>query len=474
MCLTARLVTGLFASLFFSAVAWANGWSQNGLPTSVKQALESENVPLESVSIYAKRIDVAQPALTINAEVSRNPASVMKLLTSYAALDLLGPTYRWKTQFLAKTLPNRSKLNGGFWVKASGDPSLNDEALREVASEIKQKYGLDEICCDLNLDASIISLQPFDAAAFDGKPYRAYNAPAEAVMVNQQALRLQLTVLNDKVAVIAYPTWKSLEIQADIKSGGGECNDWKSDLQIQREGERLKIRGNFPASCGSKYLDVNWQNGSEYFAHVLHSAWEQVGVRESLKTKFVATPENAVVLAEHVSPTLAEVLREMNKTSNNVIARAMFLSLSRAGDETQMATTVKSEQVLRAWLQKKGWNFAELVLENGAGLSRVERINAAHLGLLLEDAFHSSVMPELMASLPIYGLDGSLTKRKETGLFGRAHLKTGSLENVRAIAGYVVDAKGRYWSVVFMANGAKAGDTKKAQDALLTWVYQQD
>jgi len=185
-------------------------------------------------------------------------------------------------------------------------------------------------------------------------------------------------------------------------------------------------------------------------------------------------PNNAIVLTEHVSPTLAEVLRDMNKTSNNVIARAMFLSLSRAGDETQIASTAKSEQTLKTWLQKKGWNFAELVLENGAGLSRVERINAAHLGLLLDDAFHSSVMPELMASLPIYGLDGSLARRKETGLFGRAHLKTGSLENVRSIAGYVVDAKGRYWSVVFMANGEKAGDTKKAQDALLTWIYQQE
>jgi D-alanyl-D-alanine carboxypeptidase/D-alanyl-D-alanine-endopeptidase (penicillin-binding protein 4) len=464
-----RLIVGLFFSLFFSLTSFAGS-----LPTSVKQALEDENVSLESISIYAKKIDDTQPILAINAEVSRNPASVMKLLTSYAALDLLGPTYRWKTQFLAKKPPNQNKLNGGLWVKGSGDPSLNDAALYEVASEIQQKYGLDEICCDLNLDTSIFALQPFDAAAFDGKPYRAYNAPAEAVMVNQQALRLQLTVSNDKVAVIAYPAWKSLVIQADIKPVTIECNDWKSDLQIQRTGEMLKIRGHFPVSCGSKYLDVNWQSGTEYFAHVLHSAWERVGVRESLKTQLAATPESAVVLTEHVSPTLAEVLREMNKTSNNVIARSMFLSLSRAGDETQVATVAKSEQVLRSWLQKKGWSFSELLLENGAGLSRIERINAVHLGLLLEDAFHSSVMPELMASLPIYGLDGSLTKRKETGLFGRAHLKTGSLENVRAIAGYVIDAKGRYWSVVFMANGNKAGDTQKAQDALLTWIYQQE
>ena len=466
------ILTSIF-SLFFSLTCLANG-SANVLPASIKQALESENVSLNSVSIFVKRVDAPQPALTLNADAPRNPASVMKLLTSYAALDLLGPTYRWKTQFLARTIPSQGKLTGGLWVKGVGDPSLNDAALLEVASELKQKYQLEEICCELNIDSTLFPAQSFDASAFDGKPYRAYNAPAEAVMINQQALRLQLMVVNDKVLVIAYPKWKSLTIQANVKAVGGDCNDWKSGLQIQREGQRLDVRGNFPLSCGNKYFDVNWQNGTEYFSHLMHAAWEQVGVRGTLKVQASSVPGDAVVLTEHVSSTLADVLRDMNKASNNVIARALYLSLSRVGDETQIASLARSEQNLRAWLHKKGWNFSELVLENGSGLSRLERINATHLGLLLDDAFHSAVMPELMASLPIYGLDGSLTRRKESALFGRAHLKTGSLENVRAIAGYVIDAKGRYWSVVFMANGDKASETRKAQDALLTWVYQQE
>ena len=468
-----RVILGFIFSLVFSLTGLANG-SVSPLPVSIKQALDAENVPLDSVSIYVKRVDAPQSALALNADAPRNPASVMKLLTSYAALDLLGPTYRWKTQFLARAIPNQGKLTGGLWVKGAGDPSLNDAALLEVASELKQKYQLEEVCCELNIDSTLLPAQSFDASAFDGKPYRAYNAPAEAVMVNQQALRLQLTVVSDKVLVVAYPKWKSLSIQANVKAVSGECNDWKSGLQVQREGQRLDVRGNFPVSCGNKYLDVNWQNGTEYFSHLLHAAWEQVGVRETLSVQSSSVPEGAVVLTEHVSSTLADVLRDMNKASNNVIARALYLTLSRVGDETQIASPAKSEQNLRAWLYKKGWNFSELVLENGAGLSRLERISATHLGTLLDDAFHSAVMPELMASLPIYGLDGSLARRKETAMFGRAHLKTGSLENVRAIAGYVIDAKGRYWSVVFMANGDKASETRKAQDALLTWVYQQE
>ena len=453
-------------------------FAQTGqLPASVVQALQSENVPLENVSIYVQRVDAPQALLAYQAEVARNPASVMKLLTSYAALDLLGPAYRWKTQFYGLNQPQQGKLQGGFWIKGSGDPALNTAHLSEVASELKQKFDLNEICCEIILDNSAYAPQSFDAAAFDSKPNRAYNAPAEAVMVNQQAVRLQLIPSSEKVMVVAYPNWQSLIKRIDIKPVAGECGDWKNGLQIKREGRVLSVRGEYPISCGDKYLDVNWQ-GAEYVAGLFYTAWEQAGGRwtESNKTqtRMENVPENAVLLTEHTSPTLAEMLREMNKTSNNVMARALYLSLSRANDVSQVASIAKSEQVLKTWLQEKGFNFGELVLENGAGLSRLERINALHLGQLLNDAYHSPVMAELSTSLPIYGIDGSLSKRKDNALYGRAHLKTGSLENVRSLAGYLLDAKGRYWSVVFIANGAKSEATKPAQDALLNWIFLQE
>ena len=453
-------------------------FAQNAqLPVTVFEALQAENVPLDNVSIYVRRIDTPQALVAYQADVPRNPASVMKLVTSYAALDLLGPSYRWKTQFYGLNLPQQGKLQGGLWVKGSGDPALNTAHLAEVAGELQQKFNLNEICCEILLDNRAYAPQNFDAAAFDGKPYRAYNAPAEALMVNQQAIRLQLIPSNEKVTVVAYPNWSLLIKRIDIKPIAGDCGDWKNGLQIKREGRVLSLNGEYPVSCGDKYLDVNWQ-GAEYVGGLFYSAWEQAGGRwtqaDKTQIRLLNVPENAVLLTEHTSPTLAEILREMNKTSNNVMARALYLSLSRVNDASQVASTAKSEQVLKTWLQGKGLNFSELVLENGAGLSRQERISASHLGVLLGDAFRSPYMAELSASLPIYGVDGSLSKRKDSGLYGRAHLKTGSLENVRSIAGYVLDAKGRYWSVVFMANGAKAEATKPAQDALLNWVYLQD
>jgi D-alanyl-D-alanine carboxypeptidase/D-alanyl-D-alanine-endopeptidase (penicillin-binding protein 4) len=276
---------------------------------------------------------------------------------------------------------------------------------------------------------------------------------------------------------VVYPQWKTLIKNIDVKLTDADCGDWKNTLKIKREGQTLTVQGSFPKSCGDKYIDINWLDGGDYFGNVLASAWEDVGARwlkkSALSIKAASVPQNAVLLTEHASETLAEAMREMNKSSNNVIARSMYLSLSRAGDETQIATTAKSEQVLKAWLKNKGLIFPELVLENGAGLSRVERISAEHLGALLVSAYHSPVMPELVASLPIYGVDGTLKSRKDSPLYGRAHLKTGSLDGVRTIAGYVLDAKGRRWVMVVLANGENAGATKPAQDALLTWIDQQ-
>jgi D-alanyl-D-alanine carboxypeptidase/D-alanyl-D-alanine-endopeptidase (penicillin-binding protein 4) len=327
------------------------------------------------------------------------------------------------------------------------------------------------------LDQSAYTKQNFDAAAFDAKPYRAYNAPAEAVMLNQQAIRLQFSQSANGIVTVVYPHWKTLRKNIDVKLIDGDCGDWKNLIKVKREGQILSLQGDFPRSCGDKYIDINWLDGSDYFGNVLASVWEDIGGRWLKKSAFnikaATIPQNAVLLTEHLSQTLAEALREMNKSSNNVIARSMYLSLSRVGDETQVATTSKSDQVVKAWLKTKGLIFPELVLENGAGLSRIERISAEHLGALLVSAYHSAVMPELMASLPIYGVDGTLKSRKDSPLYGRAHLKTGSLDGVRTMAVYVLDAKGRRWVMVVLAKGENAGATKHAQDALLTWIDQQ-
>ena len=155
------------------------------------------------------------------------------------------------------------------------------------------------------------------------------------------------------------------------------------------------------------------------------------------------------------------------------MARQLLLTLALE-KQGAPATEAKGEQILKDWMSIKNINAKEMVIENGSGLSRTERISAEHLGALLVSAYSSAIMPEIMASLPILALDGTVKKRlNDSAIQGRAHLKTGSLDGVSAIAGYVLDAKNRRHVIVMMVNNSKAEQSKKAQDALIEWTYNQ-
>ncbi len=452
------------------------------LPTPVMQALQAEGITPDQVSVWVQRLDDGKLLFSHEAQVPRNPASVIKLLTSYAALDLLTPNFRWNTQFYTRAAIQSGKISSGLWVRGSGDPSLSDTDLYNVASEIRQKWAVQEICCQLWLDSSAYKPSAFNPAAFDGKPYRAYNAPAEAIMLNQQSLRVEFSV-NSKnadsktLSTVLFPDLPGLKKKFDIALSQDDCGEWKERLQVKRDGDTLSIKGSYAADCGDKYLDIYWQDGQDFFARGWQTAWANASGTgahaNTLKWSAGSVPNDAWLLHEHISKPLADIVRDMNKTSNNVVARALYLALARYADASQPASEALAERALRDWLQAKNWNFSELVLENGSGLSRLERINAEHLGLVLSHAFHSPVMPELLSSLPVYGLDGTLKSRKDAVLYGKAHLKTGSLEQVRAIAGYMLDKQGRRYALVWMVNGERAQRSKAAQEAMLNWLYQQ-
>ena len=201
--------------------------------------------------------------------------------------------------------------------------------------------------------------------------------------------------------------------------------------------------------------------------------WTDVGGEWKGAVKLTATPANAKLLASTESPSLAEVIRDINKYSNNTMARQLFLTLA-AEKAAQPATAGAAGEVIKEWLRKKNIAAPELVLENGSGLSRTERASATTLGLMLDAAWRSSVMPEFVSSMPLLGIDGTLRKRaRGESVAGQAHIKGGTLSDARAMAGYLLDNAGRRWVVVMMVNHANAPLTQDAQDQLLAWVYSR-
>jgi len=436
------------------------------LPPPVEQALKAARIPVEAVAVVVRPVDEAGATLRHRGNAALNPASLMKLVTTTAALELLGPAYTWRTEALAASQPENGVLAGDLYLRGSGDPKLTYDRLWLLLRELRGR-GIREIRGDLTLDRSAFASVDHDPAAFDGKLLRPYNVGPDALLFNFATVHLTLLPDGNAVRVLADPLPAGFEVVNRLQLvENGSCGDWREKLEAKLAPTQLALSGSFPRSCGEKRWHLAGLPNAALLHGVFARLWRELGGSFTGQWKEGVTPAAAVTLASSESPALGELVRDINKYSNNVMARQLFLKLG-AGE------TAQADQTIRAWLTGKGLNFPELVLDNGSGLSRRERISADNLARLLATAWASPTMPELISSLPIVAQDGTAKKRYNGVAYaGQAHLKTGTLEGVRGIAGYLLDRRGKRHIVVFMVNHAQAGQAQAAFDALLEWLWQ--
>jgi D-alanyl-D-alanine carboxypeptidase/D-alanyl-D-alanine-endopeptidase (penicillin-binding protein 4) len=369
-------------------------------------------------------------------------------------------------------------LEGDLVLKGRGDPKLTLENFWLLLRGLRAR-GLREIRGDLVLDRTYFAATDHDPARFDEQPTRPYNTGPDALLVNFKAVRLSFVPDGEArlVRIVAEPALPQVQIVTRLKLTNGPCGDWVNRLKVDAQGgsaaTRLTFSGRYAASCGERARSYSVLPHAHYVLGLFRELWRELGGTFSGTVRDGTAGADARVLAAVESPPLAQVVRDMNKFSNNVMARQLYLTLGAEG-AGEPATLEKADRVIREWLAAKGLSFPELVLENGSGLSRVERISARHLGQLLLASFRSPVMPEFIASLPLAAMDGTMKKRlQDADVAGQAHIKTGSLTGVRSIAGFMLDAQGRRWVVVSIVNHANAGSAQGAQDALLSWLYQR-
>ena len=466
-------------AIFSLACLWTLHAAAGDLPSVVAQALKNAGIPQAATAVWVKEVDVNVPRLEANARTALNPASTMKLVTTFAALDLLGPAYVWKTEAFASGTLNDGVLTGDLHLRGGGDPRLTYDQFGRLLRQIRAR-GIREIRGDLVLDRSAFAANGSDPGRFDAQPMRPYNVSPDALLLNFKAVTLQLVPdpANRKLMVSMEPAPVNLDLVNQITLGNGTgCGDWKERLRADvfphGQTTRLVLTGVFPQSCEEQRWNIAVQDHPQFVLGVFQQLWAELGGTLGGGVREGAVPAEARPVGVLPSPTLAEVVRDINKFSNNVMARQLFLTLGMEAGH-RPASAADADAAIRAWLDARGLSVPELVLENGSGLSRRERISAEGLGRLLQAAWRSAVMPELMASLPVTATDGTMKKRlKQNGVAGQAHIKTGSLEGVRSIAGYVLDKKGHRWIVVFFVNHANAGGAQAAQDALLQWVYER-
>jgi len=467
--------------LLMLALCCACALAHAQIPASVDAELARAKVPRDAVALLV--LDAQNPAtaprLSHRAGVPMQSASVIKLVTTFAALELLGPAYTWSTPVYVDGKVRAGVLHGNVYIQGQGDPKLVLERLWLLLHRL-QGLGIKSIQGDIVLDRSAFAPDESDPGAFDGEPLRPYNASPDALLINYKSVLMTFTPdAQRRVAHVQLdpPLW-GVHTQDTVPLLLGACGDYRGALKaVLNEPARIRFTGGYPADCGEKVWPVAYADPASYAPRAVQGLWHSMGGQLSGAARYGPVP--AALLAstptlELRSPPLAEIVRDINKYSNNVMAQQLFLTLGREdkGVGTGAVATLESARaVVERWWQTRMGASEPLELDKGSGLSRQERISARALGQLLQTAYRSPLMPELMASLPISGVDGTL-KRAKVASPGSAHLKTGSLNGVSAIAGYVHGASGKRYVLVAVANHPNAHAARAAFDALVDWAAQ--
>ncbi len=448
------------------------------LPAKVEQALKANKISNNSLSVMTVPLNGQTGGLQFNADVSVNPASTMKLVTTFAALELLGPNHQWKTEFYADGPLKDGVLHGNLYLKGGGDPKLNMEKLWLLLRDLRIN-GVRQVQGDLVLDRSFFVAPQLPAFNDDGgdanKPFL---VKPDSLLVNLKAQRFITRAEDGKVSIAMDPPIATVRIDNQVRLlKAAKCPSWpdiRYNAVDQYDGTTLIVSGQLAEGCSAQtYLSL--LDHPSYAAGAVRGIWQELGGTIFGKDRQGTVPEDARILVRAFSPDVVEIVRDINKYSNNTMARQLFLSIgAQLRTEADKDDAMAAQRVIRNWLARKGITAPHLVMENGSGLSRAERISAREMALILQAAWRSPYAAEFRSSLPLVAMDGTMRRRlQRTPLVGEAHIKTGTLNNVRAIAGYSRDSNGQDWAVVAILNDPKPWGASSILDQVLLETYKQ-
>jgi D-alanyl-D-alanine carboxypeptidase/D-alanyl-D-alanine-endopeptidase (penicillin-binding protein 4) len=481
------------------------------LPDSIAKSIKKSGISSQSVSISIDKISYKnQPEKSFSTSnlvdwqenLPMNPASTIKLLTSLAAMEVLGPQYRWKTDLLTNGKIQNGLLKGDLLIRGSGDPKLIPEEINKMLLNL-QGLGVRKIDGQLILDRSAYENSVKDTSFIDSDPTRAYNAVPDALLFafNSFSFEFYPNSQNNLVVIKQSPRMANFKIDNNLKIIEGACADWKKDISMSLTNSKngawtAVFNGAYPSGCKNATWNVVASDSDSFFTQSFIAAWEDVGgtwVKKPILKSYDPKIEFKPIVT-HFGVPLYESVKDINKLSNNVMARQVMLTmaLEKTGKPSNANNSMK---VLKDWLQSSQLNMPELVIENGSGLSRIERISSKNLNQVLLLGLNSSSKDYFLESLPIAGFDGTMRHRlldklrkyvpnkKEIATLEKntvdfpvglkkygAYIKTGSLVDVRSIAGYVVSRSGNVYAVTSFINDPNPRNGGVIHDAILSWL----
>jgi D-alanyl-D-alanine carboxypeptidase/D-alanyl-D-alanine-endopeptidase (penicillin-binding protein 4) len=473
-----RLVPLLAGCVLSLSSGAAPPGAERPLPPAVATALAQAKVPRDAAAFLVQPLEDTAPRLAHRVDAAMNPASVMKMVTTLAALDQLGPGFTWKTRFYADGPIADGVLHGNLYIEGGGDPKFVLERV-DSAFRALQAAGVRQVRGDMVLDNSIFDVPAHDPAAFDNEPLRPYNVAPDGLLVNFKALILRFVPQADGTALVTgEPPLSGVLLQGSVPLARNQaCGDWRGALQADfSDPNAVRLHGNYPARCGEREWPVAYVEPGSYAQRALLALFRAAGGQLDGSARQGRRPAQARLLLEAPSLPLAEVIADVNKHSNNVMAQQLVLTL--AAQRQRPGRMEAGREAIAAWWRRfVGSNTPAPVLENGAGLSRDERISASALARMLVRASRHPEATTYLQSLSLAGIDGTTGRMRERGLanvVGNAWLKTGSLRDVASVAGYVRGRSGQRYVVVGIVNHANAPAARPALDALLEWTAEDD
>jgi serine-type D-Ala-D-Ala carboxypeptidase/endopeptidase (penicillin-binding protein 4) len=455
-----------------------HGQSTVLLPDGVKSLLQKADFDESSLGVIVVRASDGAVHLSHQATRPLQPASALKPLTAIVALDTLGPAFRGRTELRTAAVVEAGILQGDLVLSGQGDVDMDTAALGRMLATLYDQ-GVREIRGDVIIDRSYF--QPartdLEAPPFDETPEFQYNVIPDALLLNTNLVDLQFTSTDNSITGRLSPALQGVSLEVNLTLVPRNCADWedgwKPPTVRTRAGDELTIvvNGDFPKNCAAT-TQINVLDRTAYGDRLFRALWTNVGGRLVGRVREGVGNASTRVLAMHASRSVAELMHPVLKHSDNPITRVLYAHLGARG-AGEGTTAMRANLAVRAWLAQRGIDDTGLVLDNGSGLSRTERITPTQLAGALRSALDSKWSPEYLAGFPIVGVDGGMRRRLAgTPAVERSRLKTGSLRDVASLAGYAYDASGALCIVVAMVNHprAKGEIARPILDALVEWT----
>ena len=478
------------------------------LPASLHGLIASAGLPLSAIGLQVQAVGApAAPLLSLNAGSHFQLASTTKAVTALAALSLLGSGYRWQTRAFLTGPLHQGRLLGDLVIVGGGNALLRTNDLLDWFAQMRSQ-GLNEVWGDIVLDRDAFHLSDADHA---GTPPPAVDRPhhawPDALTLDEGRLRVTVQAgARGRALVQLNPPLAGVQVDNGLTAAAGCALSarWLPPA-AGTESPRLALQGQWTARCGELETALAPLAHPEFTRRAVASLWRQAGGRlrgrvrahvegrlddaagaglaaimqgraDAPSSASAATAgvqdggERAAPWAVHQSAALPQLIRDINKTSDNLAARCLMLSLA-PGFPQRSATLANARGRLQGWLQQGGLAPGDIVVDNGSGLSRGERGKPQSMVRLLRQSWGSRQGQDFVDSLPVAGIDGTLSHRMTRGpATGRAFLKTGSLLDTRALAGYVQGRSGVTYAVAMLVNHPQAQRATPMLDALVEWI----